>query len=252
MLRQMLAVLIGMLVAYGVNAQGVCEALPGKQVYPPLKMQGGTVCFVVESVELGELEHITLYFRASGRKDFMKGPGLMHDSTPGKIESAFAARLGGRESLFVVYSLEVRASLVEPNSSGHFYMVDVFTHSEGDLSRDNRASHWFGSGYSFIDDGGEYAYRFPYVTKARVLAAFRSPFARLMLEPARISVAVKRKSYLFDSPYINSRTDGYLNKGDRAGVVDVTGGWCEIQYAGQAVGTERWLPCKELLSLEKK
>ncbi|WP_157160297.1 hypothetical protein [Cupriavidus sp. BIS7] len=231
-----------------------CANVNGEQDFPPLSINGGTVCFVREPVldpksgaPVGA-DSIALYYVASGWSNPVKaeGRGLLYDDTPGKIVDAFSLNVGHGEKIVVIHYMDVRNSLAEQNSSGKFYSVDVFESIGGALRRDERISDWFGSGYSFISDGSRLLYKFPYLSRKDVLLAVDSPFAILMTEDADIYVRLKFRSYLFDLPNIIDKTRKYLIKGDQATVNKASAGWCRVIYSGGVRPLEMWLMCSAL------
>ncbi|MGN7982150.1 hypothetical protein [Burkholderia sp. 22313] len=236
-------------------AKSTCDDLHREQSYPPLNINSGTICFVLEPVLDAKTKSpiganaISLYhIESGGAPKKAEGRGLLYDDAPGKIIDAFSLDVGcdRTEKIFVIHSIEVRESLVEPNSSGEFYSVDVFDINGKILRRDERASDWFGSDYSFLSSGSRVVYKYPYQSRDDVRAAMESPFVLLMKGDNRIAVDVKQKAYLFDGPGIGNRTKKYLIKGDRAVVEKMTAGWCRINYSGGAKPLEMWLMCGAL------
>ncbi|MGU7770292.1 hypothetical protein ACV229_08925 [Burkholderia sp. MR1-5-21] len=236
-------------------AKNTCADIHGAQSYPPLSIESGIICFVREQVldpktgaQVGN-EAISLYYIADGNSPLKaEGRGLLYDDTPGEIVDAFSLKIDQnyREKIFVIHSVEVRDSLAEPNSSGKFYSVDVFDLTGNVLRRNERASDWFGTGYSFISDGAKMVYKFPYLSRLDVRRAIESPFASLMSGNGNIPVRVKFKSYLFELPNTSDKTRKYLIEGDRATVGKVTAGWCQVNFSGGANPLEMWLMCSAL------
>lgn len=248
--------LFAILLAGGtVYAKSTCADIQGQQKYPPLIAGNGTICFIQEPVldpktnaKTGS-NAISLYLIVSGNAPVKaEGRGLLYDDTPGEIVDAFSSSIGAadRGRVFVIHSMDVRESLVEPNSSGKFYSVSVFNQSGNSLWRDDRASDWFGADYSWLSDGRKAIYRFPYQSKKDVQLAMNSPFASLMRVGGSIQVRLKEKSYLFDGPNVKGRTRKYLIKGDRATVDEATAGWCRVTYSGGQRALEMWTPCSSL------
>jgi hypothetical protein len=236
-------------------AESTCANIHGQQSYPPLKVNDGIICFVREPVldpktrESIGADAISLYYIANGGVPVKaEGRGLLYDETPGDIVDAFSSSIdhGRDEDIFVIHSMNIRNSLVEPNSSGKFYSVSVFGLIGKNLRRDERASGWFGADYSWLSDGRKIIYKFPYQSKADVLRGIDSPFASLMSDGVKIPVIVNRKSYLFDDSSIKNKTNKYLIKGDRAVVEDVSAGWCRINYSSGKVPLDMWLMCTAL------
>jgi hypothetical protein len=243
------------LISGSVYAESTCVDIHGRQSYPPLKIRNGTICFVQEPVldprtkaSIGA-DAISLYYIPNENVPMKaEGRGLLYDDTPGEIVDAFSSRVGHdqQEKVFVIHSMEVRESLVEPNSSGKFYSVSVFDPIGQILRRDERASDWFGADYSWLSDGRRVTYKFPYQSSKDVRQAMDSPFALLMSRDEFIPVRLKDKSYLFEGPNANDKTRKYLIGGDRATVDKVTAGWCQVHYSGGAKPLEMWLMCSAL------
>lgn len=247
--------LAAILICGPTYAESTCSDIHGQQSYPPLTVTSGTICFVQEPVldlktrkPIGA-DAISLYYISNGGVPIKaEGRGLLYDDTPGKIVDAFSSSIdqGRNESIFVIHSMNVRSSLVEPNSSGKFYSVSVFDLADKKLHRDERASEWFGTDYSWLSDGRKIIYKFPYQSKADVLRGIDSPFASLMSSKEKISAVVNGKSYLFDDSSIKNKTKKYLIKGDRVAVEDVSAGWCRVNYSSGKVPLDMWLMCAAL------
>lgn len=243
------------LVTGSANAEGACNDIRSQQSYPPLSTENGVVCFIQKAIPdpdneapIGE-DAIFLYYVANGNAPVeAQGRGLLYDDTPGEIIDAFSLHTGRerRERIFVVHAVEVRQSLVEPNSSGKFYSVSVFDVLERTLRFDERASDWFGANYGWLSDGRQVIYRFPYQSKKDVLQAIDSPFFRLIDRDEVIPVRIKVKSYLHEGPMIRYRTEKYLIEGDRATVDKASGGWCRVTYSGGPKSQDMWLMCSAL------
>ncbi len=236
-------------------AKSTCADIHGQQSYPPLDIKVGTICFVQEPVlnpktgtQIGA-DAISLYYIPNGNAPVKaEGRGLLYDDTPGEIVDAFSltADHGHREEIFVIHSMDIRESLVEPNSSGKFYSVAVFDPFGNTLRRDERASEWFGADYSWVSDGRKKIYEYPYKSKSDVQQAMNSPFATLMSDDEPISVRLKSKSYLFEDPNVKSKTRKYLIERDRVTVDKATAGWCQVEYSGETKPLVMWLMCHAL------
>ncbi|MBC8728162.1 hypothetical protein [Paraburkholderia sp. UCT2] len=243
------------LVSGSACAKSTCVDMHGPQSYQPLSIKNGTICFVREPMldlktrtPIGA-DAISLYYIFNGFSAVKaEGRGLLYDDTPGEIVDAFSSSVGydHREKIFVIHAINVRESLVEPNSSGKLYSVAVFYQIGNTLRRDERASDWFGADYSSLSDGRSVTYKFPYQSRRDVQQAMDSPFALLMIRDGFIPVKLKNKSYLFDGPNIGNKTRKYLIEGDRATVDKVTAGWCHVNYSGGAKPLEMWLMCSAL------
>ncbi|MBR8330185.1 hypothetical protein KDW69_00790 [Burkholderia ambifaria] len=247
--------LAAILICGPAYAGSTCADIRRPQIYPPLNITSGTICFVQEPVldpktsESIGADTISLYYIANGGVPVKaEGRGLLYDATPGKIVDVFSASIGRdrNEGIFVIHSMDVRSSLVEPNSSGKFYSVSVFDLIDKNLRRDERASEWFGADYSWLSDGRKIIYKFPYQSKAEVLRGIDSPFAPLMGGENKIPVVLNKKSYLYDDSSIKNKTNKYLIKGDRAVVEDVSAGWCRVKYSSGKVPLDMWLACESL------
>ncbi|WP_156443094.1 hypothetical protein [Burkholderia sp. RF4-BP95] len=243
------------LVSGSACAKNTCADIRGAQGYPPLSVGSGIICFVREQasdpkteVQVGA-EAISLYYIADGNPPLKaEGRGLLYDDTPGEIVDAFSLEIdqSHRKKIFVIHSMEVRDSIAEQNSSGKFYSVDVFDLAGNILRRNERASDWFGAGYSFLSDGVKITYNFPYLTKLDVRRAMESPFASLMSGDENIPVRVKFKSHLFELPNTGDKTRKYLIEGDRVTVEKVTAGWCKVKLSGGLKPLKMWLMCSAL------
>jgi hypothetical protein len=243
------------LVSGSAYAKNTCTDIHGAQSYPPMSIKRGVVCFVQEPVLDSKTEapigadSISLYYIANGNIPVKaEGRGLLYDDTPGQVIDAFSLSVGSDhvEKIFIIHSMEIRESLVEPNSSGKFYSVSVFEPIGSILRQDERSTDWFGAGYSWLSDGRKIVSKFPYRSRKDVRQAINSPFALLMSGGSSIPVKVKSKTYLFDESNIRGKTKKYLIEGDRAAVEEVTAGWCKISYAGDAKPIRMWLMCSAL------
>ncbi|WP_175774267.1 hypothetical protein [Burkholderia anthina] len=247
--------LAAILICGPTYAGSTCADIHGPQSYPPVNITTGTICFVREPVldpktrESIGADAISLYYIANGGVPVKaKGRGLLYDDTPGKIVDAFSSRIGRsrNEGIFVIHSMNVRSSLVEPNSSGKFYSVSVFDLTDKNFRRDERASEWFGADYSWLSDGRKIIYKFPYQSKVDVLRGIDSPFASLMGDEKKIPAILNKKSYLYDDSSIKNKTNKYLIKGDRVVAEEVSAGWCRVNYSSGKVKLDMWLMCESL------
>jgi hypothetical protein len=244
-----------MFIACSVFAKNTCDNVHWEQSYPPLNVKGGAICFVREPVfdskenlPIGA-DAISLYYLVDGGVPVKaEGRGLLYDDTPGQIVDAFSLNVGRDhvKKIFVIHYVEVRASIVEPNSSGKFYSINVFDLDGEVLRRDECASDWFGVGYSFLSNGSMVNYRYPYLARVDVERAMDSPLSSLMNCGGEIPVKIKYKSYLFDGPVYSNKTKKYLIKGDLAMVERITAGWCQINYFGGGRAIKMWLACGAL------
>jgi len=243
------------LLSGSVLARSACSDIHDKQSYPPLNITNGTVCFVQEPVldpktnaSIGAASISLYYIFKQNAPIKAQGRGLLYDDTPGKIVDAFASSVdhGQQEKIFVIHEMEVRESLVEPNSSGNFYSVAVFSLAGNALRRDERASEWFGADYSWLSDGRREVYKFPFLSRKDILLALRSPLAALISNDRPISARLKEKTYLFDGPNIRDITKKYFIKGDLVTVNKATAGWCQIKYSAERKPLEMWLACDAL------
>jgi hypothetical protein len=248
-------VLAIVLISGSACAKSTCADIHGQQSYPPLNIKNGVICFVHEPVRDPKTgtpisaDAISLYYIANGKSPIKaEGMGLPYDDTAGEIVDAFSSNNNHdhRERVFVIHSMEVRESLVEPNSSGKFYSVSVFDQIGSALRRDELASEWFGADYSWLSEGQRIIYKFPYQSRNDVRLSMDSPFALIMNSDEFIPVILKDKSYLFDGPNVKNKTKKYLIKGDRATVNKVTAGWCQVDYSGGAKPLEMWVMCGAL------
>lgn len=243
------------MIAAPAYAASTCSALSGVEKFPPLHVRDGAICFVSEPVlddntglPIGA-DAISLYYVPDGSAPVKAvGRGLHYDDTPGKVVDAFVENVGNRygERVFIIHSLEVRNSLSEPNSSGNFYSVGVFNLTEHVLRRDERASDWFGAGYSWLSDGPRVVYRFPYRSRRDIQCALNSPFASLIGDDQDVWATIGRKVSLFDAPSVRDRTRKYLVAGDRVKITRITAGWCRVNYFGNVKPLEMWLTCSAL------
>jgi hypothetical protein len=120
-------------------------------------------------------------------------------------------------------------------------MLWFFNMKENVLSHNERATNWFGHGYSWLSDGKNIVYEFPYQSSESVIQALTSPFAVLLARDELIPVIVKKKSFLHDSPNIEGKTKKYLIAGDKATVDEYRSGWCQVNYTGGKTPLQMWI-----------
>ncbi|MEX3984675.1 hypothetical protein AB4Y45_37555 [Paraburkholderia sp. EG287A] len=252
--------LVVVIISGSAWAKNTCSDIHLAQSYPPVSTSNGTICFVRErAVDPKtrtpiDADAISLYWISDGAAPVRSdGRGLLYDDSPGKIIDAFALSVGRdkKEMLFVIHSMKIRESLVEPNSSGIFFSIAVFDLVGSSLRRAERASEWFGVDYSWLSDGKRRIYKFPYQSRSDVMRAMYSPFISLMVRDGNISAQVIKRSYLHESPNIKDRTREYLIEGDQVVVEKTTAGWCKINYYGGKNPLEAWLMC-DALGVNKK
>jgi len=231
-----------------------CSDIHGEQIRQPLLTNPGRICFIKQPIldqasgTPTDAEEINLYFiPKDGKPEKAKDRGLLYDESPGQIVDAFLLQIGGDDTrkIAIIQSIEIRNSLAEPNSSGKYYSVAIFDQSDTSLQRNERASEWFGDGYSKVTSG-DITYEFPYTTRESIEMARTSSFSLLMARRVAIPVKIKAKSYLYEGPNIQDRTKRYLIRGDNAMVDKATGGWCHVNYNGRRGPLQMWLMCDAL------
>jgi hypothetical protein len=237
-----------------VQAASPCKDIPGTQNHTPLVSKNGAVCFIEQPVlddatgqPVDGAKEIALYFVPDGRKPIMvEGRGLSSDGAPGTIADAFMLDVDqdGQNDVVLIHVLEPNHP--EPNSSGKFYSVEVFNQTASTLRRNERASEWFGYGYSWQSDGNKIIHEFPNQTQKEIRLAVASPFASLIVRDGVIPATVKHKSWLYDDSMVQTRTKKYLITGDEVTVSTVTSAWCEVNYTGGKKPLKMWLKCSDL------
>jgi len=242
-----------------VLAGAACEDIPGKQRHVPLKIKGGIVCFIEEPL-LDEksreryADAISVYFIPRGLKPVeAEGLGMSYDYDAGKIVEAFTLDVDrdGKNEVVVIHSFGIRHTQAEPNSSGEVYDVIVFSNKKNILSRNDRATEWFGRSYSWFSDGKKVIYKFPYQTRHSVQQAMASPFSIFIVRDEVIPVIVKRKNFLYKSSYGEDITKKYLIAGDKGTVDKSEKGLCRITYTGGKQPLQMWIMC-DALEVDKK
>jgi hypothetical protein len=242
------------LLASGLASAGSpCNVIPGKRSYAPLKVDNGVVCFVEQPLldDKGEAfaNAISIYLVPRGLKPVeAKGRGLMYDYDAGKVVDAFSLDINhdGKNELVVIHYHDVHYSQAERNSSGIVYSVYVFNQENNSLNYNNRVTEWFGSNYSWLANGENKIYEFPYLTRQSVQKALSSPFISLMYRDEEIPVIVKKKSYLYEHSMIYGKPTKYLIAGDKATVDKYTAGWCQVNYTGGKKPLQMWMMCDAL------
>ena len=236
------------------RAQSPCDAIQGEKIHSQLAIKTGVVCFLRQPVKdkagapVG-VDEATLFFAKTGAEAMKsEGRGLLYDEDPGDIVDAFVISSDGEglERIVVIQSIQIRSSLSEGNSSGKFYSVSVFDQTGETLRRNERASYWFGDGYSWIKERGRNIYEFPYKTRKSVMDSIGSPFYELLQRDVAIQVEIVKKINLYEGPQVQDRTKKYLVAGDRAVVDRVTAGWCQLNYSGVGMPIKMWTFCDAL------
>ena len=222
-------------------AGATCTDIPGKQSHTPLKIKDGVVCFV-EQIALDEQNNPAdvkkvVYAIIQGHEPIKANNGELPSGggyNSEKIVDAFTLDIDqdGKDEVVVIQFVEVRSTLAEPNSSRKFYDVNIFSQEETNLTRNIRASEWFGHAYSWFSDGRKIIYKFPYMTQQSIRNALTSPFASLMIRDETIPVIVKYKSFLYEHSMVYGKPKKYLIAGDKATVDKYTAGWCRVNYTG--------------------
>ena len=240
-------------------ANSTCADIPGKQNYPPLKVNNGLLCFIEKPVvdektkEVYSQQHINLYYVPFGGVPVkVEDEGFLYDHDAGKIVDAFFLDVDydDKDEIIVIHNFEIRHSLAEPNSSKIFYSVYVFNQTEPGLKRNVRASDWFGSAYSEFYQGKKIIYKYPFMDQTSIREAMFSPFVVLMLRDKIIPVIVKQKAYLYEAAIANKHTKKYLIDGDEGTVDKHENGLCRINYTGGENPLQMWIMCDALESPE--
>ena len=203
-------------------------------------------------------KRIVMYSITKGRKPVKtQGGGFISENENGydKIVDITALDVDGdgKKELIVINEVHLPGTVPSFNN-----IVTVFDLKGGILSRNKRASEWFGSGDRYGRDRGrgygdmyyclDSIYRFPYWNRIKVEKGLALPYASLIARDGSIPVTARRKSYLHELPAEDKKTEKYLISGDKATVDKYTAGWCRINYPGGKKPLQMWVVCEELLA----
>ena len=200
---------------------------------------------------------VTIYSITPGRQPIAADGGVFEmKGHEDKIRDITSLDINGdgRDEVVVIhesyrYDVANSKKTTYPRSSPWYHSVTVFEQKETGLSRNERASEWFGSDFGrWHSDSYTIAFDFPYHSYESVKKALSSPYAALMVRDAAIPVTVRCKSPLYDLPSLEKKSEKFLITGDRATVDKHTAGWCRINYSDGKTPVQMWMRCDELLA----
>lgn len=227
-----------------------CNTPSTSQAFEPVSWREAVICFDYE-----EVWHNGVRFPdvIAMRTKSLFGPGkqvhyFSGAVNRGTIQDVFLLSIaqGIGERFFVIYR--------DPNPNRWFsavYQVSVFRLESGGLSLDDNISSFFGVGGDI--NHGDAAHIFPFKDRKSIEASVNSKFFRLALSSNPFSGTIQKKTYLYSEVPTadwDSITSSYLIKGDQVTILEVSTGWCNIDYPKKNKPITFWVEC-ELIDVNK-
>jgi hypothetical protein len=236
-----------------------CAAIDEEDAREPLVVSNGIVCFKLQLAfdNDGKVlpdEEIHAYFIHQDQKVIKVSDWV----ALGKIEDAFNFDVDkdGKEDVVVIGSEEIR-TYTGTCMVGPWYFISVFKQTASGFERDRRASEWFGAGADLAEgnpapdketcDEDKLIYAYPYKTRDVIKKTLSSsPFISFIANDTALPATVIRKSWLYESATVATKTKKYLIAGDKIMVDEVTADLCHITYIGGKKPLQMWLLCNAL------
>jgi hypothetical protein len=232
----------------------LCAVIDGEDAREPLLVSNGVFCLKLQpafdndgKVLPDEEQQIYAYFIQQNQKITRVSNWVIS----GEIGDAFNLDVDkdGKEDVVVVNANEIN-TYTGTCISSPWYSVSVFKQIKSGFEYDRRASEWLGWGADICDEkdpAEKVIYVFPYKTKEAIDKALStSPFVSFIVNDAALSATVIRKSWLYESSTVATKTNKYLIAGDKVIVEKFMAGLCKITYTGSKNPLQMWLLCNAL------
>ncbi|MBN6149860.1 hypothetical protein JR065_05875 [Xanthomonas sp. AmX2] len=230
----------------------ICDSAGRDQAYPPIRAYGATVCFLYIEKVAGRKSPLSVdppgiaIYSISQDGKLTLAYELPYAGTSGKIDDAFLLSVHGdpNKRLFVIQSTDTPSTW---EIISRAYDVTVMKFSNGTISQDKSASHFFDGGGDFADTKGGLTYQFPYKDRKSIERAVISPLFQLAHSSTQVEGKIKERTLLYHGPYLHEVSKMYLIKDDHVKVEDSTAGWCKVSYLSKKRTITMWVQCKNIL-----
>lgn len=187
--------------------------------------------FFVDQIDdtVGDNVIATFFEDNNGRTYFVDY--LPYLSSKGKVQDVFYLNTGKLTSRYFVVQQSQIDSDTGMNWRNYFNVV-VFYYVNGELSKDEKMTSYFGSGGDIVNPSGSNSivYSFPYNEKKKIIQAVSKPAFDSWMKGESVKLKIKGKSYFFPEPMPINKTKSYLVEGDVVLRKKHESGWDYVVY----------------------
>ncbi|MGX5699046.1 hypothetical protein ACWKWF_05505 [Acinetobacter kookii] len=167
-----------------------------------------------------------------------------------KIDYIFSKNLKYKYNIFlgISYSEDYRDPLNRFNYLNKYYMIRAYECKKKNFCKENeKLSNFFGSGGDIIDyNHKKIIYKFPYSTQSDLKNELNSKLFKDWMNGNLDSGIVIRKTFINDVNNFTPEHIGYLIKGDKFKIKEVSSRWLNIVYTNKnGRTTAGWIACQD-------
>lgn len=167
-----------------------------------------------------------------------------------KIDYIFSKNLKYKYNIFlgISYSEDYRDPLNRFNYLNKYYMIRAYECKKNNFCKENeKLSNFFGSGGDIIDyKHKKIIYKFPYSTQSDLKNELNSKLFKDWMNGNLDSGIVLRKTFINDVNNFTPEHIGYLIKGDKFKIKEVSSRWLNIVYTNKnGRTTAGWIACQD-------
>ncbi|MEJ2900365.1 hypothetical protein [Acinetobacter sp. NS-4] len=167
-----------------------------------------------------------------------------------KIDYVFSNNIKDKYNVFLVisYNENYRDPLNRFNYLDKYYMVRAYECDKNNNCKENeKLSNFFGSGGDIVDlENKKIIYKFPYSSQHKLKNELNSNFFKDWRNGKLDSGIVLRKTFINDVNNFTPEHVGYLIKGDKFKIKEVSSRWLNIVYTNKnGRTTSGWIACED-------
>ncbi len=166
-----------------------------------------------------------------------------------KIDYIFSNNLKNKYNIFlgISYSEDYRDPLNRFNYLNKYYMIRAYECNKNNFCKENeQLSNFFGSGGDIINSKKIIIYKFPYSTKSDLKNELNSKLFKSWMSGSLDRGIVLRKTFINDVNNFTPEHVGYLIKGDKFKIKEVSSRWLNIVYINKnGRMTSGWIACQD-------
>ncbi|WP_166171979.1 hypothetical protein [Acinetobacter sp. SA01] len=167
-----------------------------------------------------------------------------------KIDYIFSNNFKDKYNIFlgISYSEDYRDPLNRFNYLNKYYMIRAYECNKNNFCKENeKLSNFFGSGGDIIDyKHKKIIYKFPYYTQSDLKNELNSKLFKDWMNGNLDSGIVLRKTFINDVNNFTPEHIGYLIKGDKFKIKEVSSRWLNIVYTNKnGRTTSGWIACQD-------
>jgi len=167
-----------------------------------------------------------------------------------KIDYIFSKNLKDKYNIFIgiSFSEDYRDPLNRFNYLNKYYMIRAYECNKKKFCKENeKLSNFFGDGGDMIDSKSKkIIYKFPYSNQSDLKNELNSKLFKDWMNEKLDSGMVLRKTFINDVNNFTPEHVGYLIKGDKFKIKEVSSRWLNIVYTNKnGRTTSGWIVCQD-------